>query len=167
MAIPNIKKTFTVSIEDKLLIDGPLGKLARWMRIMGYYCHYDPDLTSSLIITLAKEKKLFLFTKSLNTAKQAKLNEVAHILVNGKIIQEQLISLVTQNVQIDIPEIHNARCSICNGNLRIIIDKTVEIIPKKSLEHYDQFFKCLNCNQIYWEGSHWKKIRNTISTVLI
>ena len=163
---PNEKKTYSIGTDNNILIDGPMGKLARWMRIMGYSCHYDPNLTASSVIKLAKEKKLILLTKSLNTSIQAKSKEVAHILVNGSTIQEQLISLATQNVEIKIPKIKNARCSLCNGELRIIINKTAELIPKMSLEQYDEFFKCKKCNQLYWEGSHWNRIRNTIGSVL-
>ncbi len=163
----NNRNTNQIDTNNNLLIDAAMGKLARWLRMIGYSCYYNPDLSSDSIVRLAKEKNLVLLTKSQNTINKVKSNDVSCLLVKGNSIREQLISIRSQNVKLKIPEISDARCSICNGEINIIQDLSTNSIPKKSRDHYNEFFKCIDCNQIYWEGSHWKRIRETIRSVLI
>jgi hypothetical protein len=53
----------------------------------------------------------------------------------------------------------DTRCPICNGELIPISKEKLEGIPKGVLLRYDDFYHCTNCGQIYWEGSHWKRLK--------
>jgi uncharacterized protein with PIN domain len=42
------------------------------------------------------------------------------------------------------------------------MDEVAEKIEKNTLDHYKEFWQCPKCGQVYWQGAHWDKIRNTL-----
>jgi uncharacterized protein with PIN domain len=60
------------------------------------------------------------------------------------------------------------RCAVCNGILDNVLQKNEikELIPDFIFYNFDHFIKCRNCDKVYWEGSHYKKIKEKISFIL-
>ena len=58
---------------------------------------------------------------------------------------------------------NNARCTECNGELKIT-DKDIILnqVPKGVIEKIDEFWKCTNCDKIYWEGTHIEKLQKFV-----
>lgn len=151
----------------KLLVDGSLGKLARWMRMIGYNTSYYSQLVRNDIIELAIERELIIITKSQTTADMGKKQGLKCIQIIGNTVDEQIAELVNMKFEIKDPEIQYSRCSLCNGILKHANSiEDMSLIPKKSKNYYSVFYKCINCNQFYWEGSHWVKIRRTIQDAI-
>ena len=75
-------------------------------------------------------------------------------------IKQQKIDLV---ILVDFPESDRLRCSLCNNllkeiNKKLILDKLAE----GTKNNYDEFWICPNCNQIYWKGAHWLKMKKSL-----
>jgi uncharacterized protein with PIN domain len=56
-----------------------------------------------------------------------------------------------------------SRCPKCNEQLvsaskQEIADK----VEKNTLLYYEEFWRCLHCGAVYWQGAHWTKIRSTL-----
>jgi uncharacterized protein len=60
-----------------------------------------------------------------------------------------------------------ARCLRCNGLLETVAKESiVEQLPKTLVSEMHDFHRCQNCSQIYWQGSHYKKLQEFINQVL-
>ena len=147
----------------KFLADGMLGKLARWLRMLGYDVKYFNDLDDNKLLEIAQLEKRILLTRDTQLFRRTPVHGVESFFIKGKIETEQLAEMAQHfsiNLMIDI---NNSRCPKCNTKIQPISkDDAVGGIPQSTLRFYNAFWMCPNCRQIYWQGSHWKKISRTL-----
>ncbi|MBS7654954.1 Mut7-C RNAse domain-containing protein [Candidatus Bathyarchaeota archaeon] len=148
----------------KFLVDGMLGKLAKWLRLMGYDVKYSifPDKT---LITEAIKENRILLTSDIALYREATAKGVETYLVKGKNEVERIAEIAKKfNLKIEV-NAESARCPLCGSTLTKI-DKMLikEMIPTQTFKFYSEFFICSNqnCRKIYWQGSHWKKINEVL-----
>jgi len=155
--------------ELKFITDGMLGKLTRWLRILGYDVEYRPDEADDKLIELAKKTGRTLLTSDLQLYRKATKMGVNTFLVDGKSDVENLAKTSKRfNLNIRTEEIEETRCPVCNSKLRLALPSEVEgKIPTITLKTYKEFWICTNpkCQKIYWQGSHWKKIEEILKEV--
>lgn len=149
----------------RFLVDGMLGGLARWLRILGYEARYDANAKDNDLLRVASEEKMVLLTRDEELYHRAIARKISSGLVVGETEEERLVQMaITFGVQLDADMVET-KCPECGTRLTekskndIITD-----VPKASLKLYEQFWKCSNqnCGKVYWVGSHWKLIRQTL-----
>jgi uncharacterized protein with PIN domain len=148
----------------KFLVDGMLGKLTKWLRLMGYDAKYSlfPDKT---LITEAIKENRVLLTSDIALYREAVAQGVEAYLVKGRNEIERIAELAKKfNLKIEV-NAESSRCPLCGSNLTKI-DKMLikEMVPTQTFNFYNEFFICTNqnCRKIYWRGSHWKKINEVL-----
>ena len=143
--------------------DFMLGKLARWLRIMGYdtlYWHVN-QISFDDVIHQAKHENRILLTRSKQRIPYDKI-----IRIKSTNIKSQLTQLAQEHVISLKIDITKSRCAECNGTLKRTKKKEIlSKLPPKTAEHFDTFFQCTKCGKIYWEGRHWIRIRRTLLEV--
>ena len=149
----------------RFLVDGMLGGLARWLRILGYEVRYDAGAKDNDLLTIAGEENMVLLTRDEELSQRAVANKIASALVVGETEEERLAQMANSfGVRLDT-NMAETRCPECGASL---IEKSksdiADEVPEESLKTYDQFWKCSNqsCEKVYWVGSHWKHIRQTL-----
>jgi len=56
-----------------------------------------------------------------------------------------------------------SRCPKCNAELEAVAkDEVADEIPEATSRYYSEFWKCMGCGKVYWQGAHWKKIEKTL-----
>ena len=65
-------------------------------------------------------------------------------------------SLVDQPDEVEVEEISGERTVMYE--LKVSKKDICNLIEPKTRIYYNNFYKCLNCNRIYWEGSHFEKM---------
>ena len=147
----------------KFITDGMLGKLTRWLRILGEDVKYSRSLNDEQLIKTAKAENRILLSRDLKLYQQARKRGVNTILVKGATEAEKLASLSKRfNFKLEI-DVTISRCPKCNTPIRPISkDKIQERIPEATSTYYNEFWECPGCGQIYWRGSHWKRIEKTL-----
>ena len=132
-----------------------LGKLAKWLRILGFDTICDPDIINpaeSGRILLTRTKRIqdeyttdkMIFIESDKPFKQ--LQEVIKTL-----------GLVIENIR------PFTRCIRCNTEIRTINKNSVRsLVPDYVWESQDSFKACSKCKRIYWQGSHTKRSMEVI-----
>ncbi|NIO38388.1 hypothetical protein GTO27_11910 [Candidatus Bathyarchaeota archaeon] len=147
----------------KFIADGMLGKLTRWLRMLGQDVRYSKSLDDEQLIKTAKTENRILLTRDLKLYQQARKRGVNATLVKGKTEAEKLACLAKQfsfKLEIDVTV---SRCPKCNSSISPISkEKIVDRIPEATSTYYDEFWECPGCGQVYWRGSHWKKIERTL-----
>lgn len=136
--------------------DGHLGKLARYMRLLGFDTLFDQSLdTHGLIETAVKEGRVFL-TRSRRLLTDGRL--IRTILVPGEDLKTQLTSVIQR---LDLYEDMQAfsRCMICNARVKRVSKESVaHRLPPKVRLKQKTYFLCPSCNRIYWKGTHFKRM---------
>jgi len=137
-----------------------LGKLARWLRILGYSVDFLANREDREILSHCKQFSTILLTGDVELFKRAlRMNVAAHLVSVHESVSYQLAKLSKKyNLKLT-PNAEYSRCSVCNGELYPIPRAAaLGLVPATSFSMYDQFWRCSNCGKIYWKGGHWVKI---------
>ena len=145
----------------KLLLDGMLGRLAKWLRLLGYDTTYFPDHDDNELVRLARAQGRVLLTRDRELTRRRGLS---CLLVESDDLEEQLQQVVSElNLETEQPF---SRCPVCNTPLQEIEKTSVkERVPLYVFRTKEYFSLCPECDRIYWRGTHWTKIREEIARV--
>jgi len=145
------------------VVDGMLGKLTRWLRMMGHDVEYSNKLDDAELMVIAKKENRVLLTRDLALYKRAIAKGVEAFYVEGMTEPERLAELARR---FSIPlmiDLKSSRCPRCNAPLQSVPkEKVANKVEKNTFTHYDAFWECPNCGHVYWQGAHWIKIRATL-----
>ena len=146
------------------VVDGMLGKLTRWLRMMGHDAEYSIKLDDAELLAIAKKEKRVLLTRDLALYQRAIAKGVEAYYVQGSTESERLAELARRfSIALAI-DLKNSRCPRCNTKLEPVPKEEIaDKVESNTLKHYDVFWSCPNCGHVYWQGAHWKKIRVTLA----
>ncbi|MFZ8849999.1 MAG: Mut7-C RNAse domain-containing protein [Thermoproteota archaeon] len=152
----------------KFVVDGMHGKVAKWLRLLGFDVFYSATISDEELIDVTQKNRAILITSDEELYYRAiKLNLQAFLL---KVKRKKLLLLneILKTLNISYDELNiGSRCIICNTQLvKIEKEKVVNILPKKAIEKNSEFWYCEKCNKYYWYGSHWKNIEKELKQIL-
>ena len=147
----------------RFITDGMLGKLTRWLRLMGHDVTYLNDATDKQLMERAKLEGRVLLTGDVELYRRSMRSGIKAFLVKGRDQVEQLATLAKRfNLKLEIDS-ETSRCPICNSEIKPISkDLVKDRVPVNTFMRHNEFWICTNCSQIFWRGSHWKKINDTL-----
>jgi uncharacterized protein with PIN domain len=140
-----------------------LGKLARWLRMLGHDVRYSVELDDAQLLAVARKERRTLLTKDLALYQQATAKGIEALYTDGQTEGERLAEVAKRfGVELEI-DMNVSRCPKCNTRVRPVPKETVaERVEDNTFSNYDEFWRCPKCSQIYWQGAHWTKIRKTL-----
>ena len=153
--------------EIKFLTDKMLGRLTKWLRILGYdtiYHTYNDDL--SLIIT-AREENRILLTRDTNLIKRRNICDF--LFIKNDRWEDQLLEVIRGlQLNIDFNSKLFSRCSICNTPT-IKVDKkdAKNYVPPYVFLTQNNFVYCPSCKKYYWRGTHWQRMIEKIKKLIL
>lgn len=152
----------------RFLLDGMLGKLARWLRLLGQDVTYSVEFDDAELLELAKKENRVLLTKDFELYKRAIGRGLDTYYIEGKTESDRLAEVAKRySLQLTI-DMDKSHCPACNTKLKTIPKEEVQgELEKNTFLYYDKFWKCPNCGQIYWQGAHWEQINKTLNIAKI
>ena len=145
------------------VVDGMLGKLTRWLRMMGHDVKYSNKLDDAELMVIAKKESRVLLTRDLALYQRAIAKGIEAFYVEGMTEPERLAELARRFSIPLVIDLKSSRCPRCNAPLQSVPkEKVVDRVEKNTFAHYDAFWECPNCRHVYWQGAHWTKIRATL-----
>ena len=145
----------------RFVLDGMLGKLTRWLRMMGHDAIYLNDAKDRDLVTTATKENRILLTSDVALYRLATARGADVYLVKGRTEAERLASLA-RRFKLDLSvDTADSRCPVCGSSLNIIPkEKVKEKIPPATFNAFNEFWTCSNseCAKVYWKGSHWENI---------
>jgi uncharacterized protein with PIN domain len=144
----------------RFLLDAMLGKLATYLRMCGHDAAYALDRGTEAdddLLALAREEDRRLLTRDADLAARAG----DALLIESPDVEGQLRELRTAGVPLSLggPE----RCSRCNGRVeRVESGETPGYAPDPGEE---RVWRCGECGQCYWKGSHWDDVAERLDAV--
>ena len=148
----------------KFIVTKEAGKLARWLRILGYDTIYYTGIDKGRLIIEALRDGRIIITRSKGSFGVLKTKTV-HVC--GNEVSAQLKEVLrTLSLSVDKKKMFS-RCAFCNHALCVVEKHTVERqVPSFVFQTHDVFRRCPACGKVYWEGTHWGNIRETIEKII-
>ena len=146
----------------RFLADAMLGRLARWLRILGYDAEYFPGEDDDLLRQARREDRVLL-TRDTRLLQRRPLPP--HLFIESDHVMEQLRQVVAAlGLNPTAPPAH--RCSCCNTVL-VPQDRTqvVGLVPEFVWSNHEAFWACPRCQRIYWAGTHWRRMQEAIKAL--
>jgi uncharacterized protein with PIN domain len=147
------------------LLDIHLGKLARYLRIMGFDTAYQNDTDDEKLAEISHAQERILLTRDRRLLMR---NLVTQGYWVRSLEPRQQVLEVIQRFKLNDQVVPFQRCPNCNTPLKAISKAEVlarlEPLTKK---HFDEFHICPNCRQIYWKGSHYERMLDFIQREII
>lgn len=140
--------------------DTMLGKLARWLRILGYDTVYANESDNGLMM-IAKGEERILLTRDEELAGRS-----GGFLIKKSSVDDQLKELLDAGL-IEVKENRMlTRCPLCNSVLEPVDKESVRgRVPERSFENSDRFWYCEHCDKYYWVGKHWTDIKERVERI--
>jgi uncharacterized protein with PIN domain len=150
--------------EARFAADAMLGRLARWLRVLGYDTWYDIGVADPVLVKLAQAEDRILLTRDRHL-----LNELrpprAHEVRQDDPLQ-QLRDLVLA-LQLTPPSDLFTRCLLDNAALATVPpDEAVALVPDGVRGLAATVRRCPACGRLYWDGSHVRRMRAALERVL-
>jgi len=148
----------------RFLLDNHLGKLARYLRLLGFDTWYFNNCyDDAKLAQMAHEEQRILLSRDRGLLMRSQV--VQGYCLRTKDSEEQVISIIHRYQLYDqiMPWL---RCLRCNGRLAPIEkDQVVDRLEPKTKQHYHEFRICQECEQIYWKGSHFKRLKGIVAEI--
>ncbi|MCS6818148.1 MAG: Mut7-C RNAse domain-containing protein [Blastocatellia bacterium] len=147
----------------KFVVDVMLGRLARWLRLLGFDVVYQPNAQDEQLIALAEAEERTLLTKDARLLRDRRVNGY---LVKSTRWEDQLREVVAE---FHLSALIRAftRCPECNTRLVEVDRESVRSrVPAKVYEQQQEFYRCPNCARLYWAGTHVERMSRKIEELL-
>jgi len=133
--------------------------------MMGHDVEYSNSMDDSELLTIAKKQQRILLTRDFELYQRVVAKEVDAFYVQGQTEEQRLAELAKRfSIKLEI-DMATSRCPKCNTQVKPISKEEVASrVEKSTFEHYTEFWECPKCGQVYWQGAHWTKIRETLKT---
>jgi len=148
----------------KFILDVHLGKLAKLLRLLGFDTYLDPGFDDGEIVRFSKSDKRIILTRDKALLIRKDVREGYRIISQepGEQLKEVLGRFELKN---HIKPF--TRCTECNGLLaEVQKEEIVHRLFPRTIEYYSCFKKCTVCDRIYWEGSHYERMRKYIDLII-
>lgn len=148
----------------KFTLDVHLGKLAKLLRLCGFDSYFDRDYDDQEIIRFSESANRIILTRDKQLLKSRDVT--AGYCVRSQDPDEQLREVLQH---FDLKDKVNpfSRCMECNSLLENVLkEKITEYLLPGTKVYYQNFKKCPGCARIYWEGSHYERMRKYITSVI-
>ena|SRR5436190_1517519 len=136
----------------RFLADRMLGKLARWLRILGYDTAYLPQLSPAGVMREGRRQQRLILTR--DTRLLRRKDAPPFIFVQSDHFREQLQQIV-DTLHLDPLRALLTRCLECNQTLTEVTKAEVrERVPEYVWQTQSEFRRCPECHRLYWGATH-------------
>lgn len=150
--------------EPRFILDNHLGKLATYLRMLGFDVKYRNDLQDEELAQTAYEEDRILLTRDQDLLKRKVIDR--GYWIRDKDPDKQLREVLRHfDLYRRIEPFR--RCLRCNGNLvPVRKEEVLDRLEPKTKLYYHDFRVCVDCDQVYWKGSHFRRMQKFIEKLL-
>ena len=148
----------------KFVADCMLGKLAKWLKVLGFDVIYLNRASDAELLRLARRDKRTLLTRDHPLLESAK--NIRSLLIASEDWPAQLAQVL------DAFKLRSAikpcsRCLACNVPLESLPKKKARnLVTPFIYEQASSFAVCPSCGRVFWPGTHYKDMDSKIETIL-
>jgi uncharacterized protein with PIN domain len=148
----------------RFVADGHLGRLAAYLRLMGFDTLYRNDITDRELAAISSRDDRVLLTRDVGALEHRAVVR-GHWMRNVEPAR-QLVE-VLRHYDLALVAAPFSRCLRCNSTLHPTDKSTISyLLPERTREHYDDFVRCDSCGRVYWKGSHYERMQRLVRAAL-
>ncbi len=146
--------------QTKFILDVHLGKLAKYLRMLGFDTLYQNNFEDDQIIEISVNEKRIILTRDLGILKNSKVTHGYWVRSQKPKVQvNEVVKRFDLTKQIEPLN----RCIECNGQIvRVEKEEISALLKPKTRKYFHEFFQCKNCKKVYCEGSHYSMMLDKI-----
>ncbi len=150
--------------EPRFVLDIHLGRLAAYLRMLGFDTRYGSDAGDEALANSAAVERRALLTRDRGLLKRS-------IVMHGYYVRAvrpraQLREVVDRFGLAPLAAPFT-RCMRCNGSIEPVdVAQVRASLQPLTLHHYDAFRRCASCGAVYWAGPHHRRMRRLVAEVL-
>ncbi|MDW8355295.1 MAG: Mut7-C RNAse domain-containing protein [Bryobacterales bacterium] len=150
--------------QARFVLDGHLGRLAAYLRMLGFDTVHERDSTDDELARCASEQRRILLTRDRELLKRSAVTHGYYVRQTQP--RAQLVEVLRR---FDLAGAVKpfVRCLRCNELLEEARKEEVwDHLPPRSREHYREFWRCPGCGRVYWGGSHYRRMERLVEQAL-
>ncbi len=163
--VKDVQRLRSAPLRDpKFILDVHLGRLAKYMRLCGLDTSYEKDLTDREIVSISVTHKRAILTRDKGLLKAREVTH-GHWMRSSNPVEQ--LTEVIRHFDLKSSLRPFTRCLECNGILTEVSKVEVNsMLPERTREYYTEFRRCRGCGRIYWEGSHYERMKKFLGNII-
>ena len=148
----------------KFIVDQNVGKLTKWLRILGYDTIFFRGSSDSRMIAVALAENRVILTRDTHIMRRRVVTKglLKAILIQSEYPEEQ-IQQVIETLNLDCQSRLFTLCLECNQPLLERSKEQVrDLVPPYVFKTQSQYRQCPSCQRIYWRGTHWQAMAKKV-----
>ena len=148
----------------KFIVDCMLGKLAKWLKILGFDALFFSKIADEELLSIARKEDRVLLTKDTGLIQRA--SDVETLFLDSEDWPDQ-VRQVLAHFDLWQQVSPHSRCIDCNIELKSLSRKNAKnLVSPFVFEHADSFALCPGCGRVFWRGSHFEDMEAQIREIL-
>ena len=148
----------------KFIADVHLGKLVRYLRILGLDCYYEAPWDDNILAEKSEKEKRIMLSRDVGLLQRKCIWHGQFLYSDDPI--EQAKEILKRYEIYDLCKAMS-RCVACNSLMKPIAKEKVEhLLEPGTKKSYEMFFQCESCSKVYWHGAHVKNILKTLKEIV-
>jgi uncharacterized protein with PIN domain len=151
-------------MRPRFLADCNVGRLARWLRALGYDAAFEAHVADGELVRRALAEDRVLLTRDLDLMRRRVIasGQLRALLLKDDRVEEQLRQ-VRAELDLDA-ELALTRCLECNLELMARAPAEVaDLVPPYVRATQRRYSQCPRCGRVYWAGTHWTRMRQRLA----
>jgi uncharacterized protein with PIN domain len=146
--------------DTRFVADVHLGRLARYLRLLGFDTAYRNVATDAELVECAGREHRILLTRDRGLLKRS---AVDHGYLVRHTDPRQQLDEVIERFDLRASLRPFARCPVCNGVVEPVTkEEVLERLPERTAACYQEFWRCTQCGRLYWKGGHYPSLRRLV-----
>jgi len=143
--------------EPKFACDDHCGRLARWLRTLGFDCAHDQSITDARLLAIALEEERIILTRDRRLVDRALARRT--VLLESADPLAQLVQVLhVSGAPVDTNLLFT-RCSVCNQPTEpTALAAVVDRVPPYVQKMHTAFRLCPTCGRVFWRGTHVQRM---------
>jgi uncharacterized protein len=152
---------FEIMAPPRFAADAMLGRLARWLRVLGFDTSYDAALADADLVRLANDEARILLTRDRHLLRERRPQRAHEVRQDDPL--DQLRELVAA-LGLPAPAELFTRCLLCNSMLSPPLEEEEwgPLLAPDLAEIPGPVRRCHGCGRVYWHGSHVRRMREAL-----
>ena len=155
-------------METKFFADNNVGKLAKWLRMMGYDTRFFDGSDDSHMISIALAEGRVILTRDTQIMRRRLVTsgQLKAILIQSDNAEQQMRQVI-DSLKLDCQFKPFSICLECNQPLLPRSKEQVkDLVPPYVFQTQVQYMECPNCHRIYWRGTHWQAMTEKLKKLM-
>ena len=155
-------------MRPRFIVDANVGRLARWLRMMGYDALFINEIDDGQLVAIGLKERRVVLTRDTQIMQRRVVTSgrLEALLIRGDDTKDQLRQVVGE-MDLDREERQFTRCLECNQPLtRRRKEEVKALVPPYVFQTQSRFVECPSCHRIYWRGTHWQRMKRELEALM-